>query len=298
LGQTQQAEADFAEAVRLAETRPDWAVGHQQRLLAFALEQEPGQLPNAEAVLLEAVKTFEQLVAEQPRRVEYLHFLADTHRRLAMVLDARGQRDAALAAYRDAIRLHEERLVRVPDPTYGAGERAAVYFPYAQLLSQVGRVEEARAYYDKAEPWQRKSLAAVKAASGPDSLRYAGELATLGRSLLELRKWTDAESVVRECLAIREKQEPDAWTTFNATSMLGGALNGQKKRAEAEPLLVQGYEGMKQRAAKIPIAGKPRLAEALERLVQLYDAWGKPDQATRWRRELESEKADAKPPDQ
>jgi hypothetical protein len=61
---------------------------------------------------------------------------------------------------------------------------------------------------------------------------------------------------------------------------------------------VQGYERMKKRAAKIPIEGKPRLAEALERLVRLYDAWGKPDQATRWRRELGSEKADAKPPDQ
>jgi hypothetical protein len=73
--------------------------------------------------------------------------------------------------------------------------------------------------------------------------------------------------------------------------MLGGALNGQKKRAEAEPLMVQGYEGMKQRAAQIPLNGKPRLAEALERLVQLYDAWGKPDKAARWRSELESEKA-------
>jgi non-specific serine/threonine protein kinase/serine/threonine-protein kinase len=58
----------------------------------------------------------------------------------------------------------------------------------------------------------------------------------------------------------------------------------------AEPLLVQGYEGMKPRAAKIPIEGKPRLAETLERLVQLYDGWGKPDQAKRWRRVLATHK--------
>jgi len=30
---------------------------------------------------------------------------------------------------------------------------------------------------------------------------------------------------------------------------------------------------------------------ALERLVQLYDAWGKPDQAAKWRQELEAAKA-------
>jgi hypothetical protein len=70
----------------------------------------------------------------------------------------------------------------------------------------------------------------------------------------------------------------------------------REKRAEAEPLLVRGYEGMKQRAAKIPIVGKPRLAEAQERLVELYDAWDKPDQATRWRRGLESEKSHAEMP--
>src|SRR5262249_10866207 len=80
----------------------------------------------------------------------------------------------------------------------------------------------------------------------------------------------------------------------HARSMLGRALLGQKRRTEAEPLLVQGYEGMKQRAAKIPIHGKPSLAAALERLVALYDASAKPEQAARWRGELERVKADAK----
>jgi tetratricopeptide (TPR) repeat protein len=254
-------------------------------------------LPKAEALLRAAVKTFDQLVAEQPRDVKNLHFAADTRRCLALVLKARGRRDAVLAEYREAIRLHEERLARVPDSTYHEGERAVAYFEYARLLSQVGQVEEARAHYDKAELWQRKALAAAKADSGPDSLLYAGALASLGLTLLERRKWTDAEPVLRECLALRENQEPDAWTTFSARSMLGGALLGQKKPAEAEPLLVQGYEGMKQRAAKITLGNKPRLAEALERLVELYDAWGKPDQAARWRRELESEKTAARPPD-
>jgi eukaryotic-like serine/threonine-protein kinase len=63
---------------------------------------------------------------------------------------------------------------------------------------------------------------------------------------------------VRECLAIREKKEPDAWTTFNGRSQLGGALLGHKRYADAEPLLLKGYEGMKQREDKIPpIGGSP-----------------------------------------
>ena len=32
------------------------------------------------------------------------------------------------------------------------------------------------------------------------------------------------------------------------------------------------------------------LIQAVERLVQLYDAWGQPDQAAKWRKELEAER--------
>ena len=38
-------------------------------------------------------------------------------------------------------------------------------------------------------------------------------------------------------------------------SQLGEALSGQGRYAEAEPLVVGGYEGMKAREAKIPAGG-------------------------------------------
>jgi hypothetical protein len=63
--------------------------------------------------------------------------------------------------------------------------------------------------------------------------------------------------------------------------MLGGALLGQKKYAEAEPLLLAGYQGMKQRQQSIPPQGKIRLPEAALRLVQLYEALGKKDEVAR-----------------
>ena len=73
--------------------------------------------------------------------------------------------------------------------------------------------------------------------------------------------------------------------------MLGGALLGQKKYADAEPLLLAGYEGMKQREKTIPPQDKDlRLREALERLVQLYEATDKKDEAAKWRKELDTQK--------
>ena len=66
--------------------------------------------------------------------------------------------------------------------------------------------------------------------------------------------------------------------------------------ADAEPLLVKGYEGMKERQDKIPSQVKViRLTEALERLVHLYDATGKKDKADDYRKKLEAERAKASP---
>jgi hypothetical protein len=112
--------------------------------------------------------------------------------------------------------------------------------------------------------------------------------------LLQQQKASEAEPVLRACLAIRAKREPDAWTTFSAQALLGASLLGQKKYAAAEPLLLQGYEGMKQREAKIPAAGKARLTEALERLVRLYEATGQKDKIDEWRKELEASQATRK----
>ena len=88
----------------------------------------------------------------------------------------------------------------------------------------------------------------------------------------------------QDCLAIREKTKPDAWTTFNTRRLLGSALLGQKKYADAEPLLLKGYEGMKEREKSIPKSGAAakRIPEALDALIELYTATNKPDEVKKW----------------
>src|SRR5262249_52433929 len=120
-------------------------------------------------------------------------------------------------------------------------------------------------------------------------LAYAAELALLGRNLLKRQKWGDAEASLRDCQAIREQKQPDDWTTFSTRSLLGEALSGQKKYADAEPLLISGEEGLKLRAAKIPAQAKVRLTEALQGLIDLYTDWDKPDDAAKWQKALEQQ---------
>ena len=114
-------------------------------------------------------------------------------------------------------------------------------------------------------------------------------------NLLHQKKWADAELVLRDCLAIRAKQIPDSWLTFNTQSMLGGALLGQKKYADAEPLLIKGYNGLKTREQTIPKqgGGELRIPEALDRLIELYTATNQPDELKKWRAERAKYPAEA-----
>jgi serine/threonine protein kinase/tetratricopeptide (TPR) repeat protein len=118
-----------------------------------------------------------------------------------------------------------------------------------------------------------------------DDPRLTAVLARLGLLLLKAGRPADAEPILRECLGVREKKEPDAWRTFNAKSMLGGALLGQKKYAEAAPLLLAGYKELKKREKAIPPQGQVRLREAADRLIELYTATNNLAELKMWRAE-------------
>ena len=110
----------------------------------------------------------------------------------------------------------------------------------------------------------------------------------LGLTLLKLDRPADAEPPLRECLAIRDKKFPNLWPRYSTMSMLGaGHFMGQKKYQDAEPLLIQGYDGLKSCENEIPALARFNLKDAGARMIQLYEAWGKADKAAEWRKKLE-----------
>ena len=141
----------------------------------------------------------------------------------------------------------------------------------------------------------QEQLPEARQALPKDSPQLAGLLAPIGLELQTQNNCSEAEPHLRECLAIHGKSPPDVWSSFNTKSLLGGALLGQKKYADAEPLLLAGDEGLKPWAKTIPPPGQIRLPEAVERLVQLDEATGEKDEAAKWHTELEKLKLPAKP---
>jgi hypothetical protein len=152
------------------------------------------------------------------------------------------------------------------------------------LLSAYGRRGQPTA---AAKRLLEASLEDARKQLPPESPQLAGHLASLGLSMLQIQAFPEAEPLLRESLAIRERHEPEDWRTYNARSMLGGALLGQKKYADAEALLKKGYEGMKAREDKIPKSGggESRVPEAIDRLVKLYITTNKPDEVKKYQAE-------------
>jgi hypothetical protein len=151
---------------------------------------------------------------------------------------------------------------------------------------------------DLAIPLDEETLKLKKAKLGPDNPATLVTMASLGRSLLKSRAFTRVEPLLRECLAINEKARPDDWRTFEARSLLGGALLGHEKYADAEPYLRQGYEGMKQREKAIYAPDATALPEALDRLIELETAMNRPDEVKKWQAERAKYPQAALPPQQ
>jgi hypothetical protein len=93
-------------------------------------------------------------------------------------------------------------------------------------------------------------------------------------------KTEEGEPYLREALAIRKKSLPsDSFMIPSTESALGECLTAQKRYTEAEPLLTDGYNALK---SKLNDQDR-RVIEARQRLLKLYELWGKPDLAARYR---------------
>jgi tetratricopeptide (TPR) repeat protein len=162
--------------------------------------------------------------------------------------------------------------------------------------SNLANAYESRSRPADAEPLWRETLEMQRKVAGAyGSYQVGGTLALLGRNLLQQEKWAEAEKVLGECLAIRRKQEPQSWSTFNTASLVGASLLRQKKYKEAEPLLLEGYQGMKQRERYMPPPDRARVTEALQRLVKLYDETDRKDRADEYRKPLPAKQPSSRP---
>jgi tetratricopeptide (TPR) repeat protein len=228
--------------------------------------QASGQLARAVPLLEETLQKWK--VKLGPDHLDTLTCMNN----LAWAYQASGQPAKAVPLYEETLQKRKAQLG--PD--------------HPQTLTSMGNLGKAYAEArqgEKAATTLAAFIDGMRKRAPKDSPQFARLLELVAIELLSCGQHAAAESLLGECLTIRAKTQPDAWNTFNTQALLGGALLGQKKYAEAEPLLVKGYEGMKAREERTPPQGKIRLPQAIDRLIELYTVTHRPEEAMRWQAE-------------
>ncbi|HTV82225.1 MAG TPA: serine/threonine-protein kinase [Acidobacteriaceae bacterium] len=149
----------------------------------------------------------------------------------------------------------------------------------------LGEAYEGLGKYDLARTYEAQALAGLRRVQRPEYPETLTAEADLALDDVSLGDCTQAEPLAREVLEKDKKVQPDDVERFFAESMLGACLTGEKKYAEAEPLLLEGYQGMVTRKARmLAVPDLRELDRAREWIVELYRASGKPEKAIEWKK--------------
>jgi eukaryotic-like serine/threonine-protein kinase len=105
----------------------------------------------------------------------------------------------------------------------------------------------------------------------------------LAANLLHQGKCAEALPFAREANERWKNDRSDNWQRFAAQSVLGEGLVCTKDFSGAEPLLISGYNGLKDSVSRMPAHEKIQIRQAAERLASLYQEWNKPADAQKWR---------------
>src|SRR6185295_6690497 len=112
-----------------------------------------------------------------------------------------------------------------------------------------------------------------------DNPFFANPLMELGLILDKTGQLHEAETYLRQALDIRRRLVPKGNQLIGITEgALGECLSLQKRHAEAEPLLLDSFQVIQSTTG----AGDTRRVEAAQRLVTLYQSWGKPKEAAEY----------------
>lgn len=192
------------------------------------------------------------------------------HNQLAMHLFDSGNMTDAIAHYRQALSVY---IAHQKDRTFAA---AVTKQQLAEALIVAGQYAEAQALARAA----RETLIEQNASR---SEYQPWMMITLAHALTAGGKLQEAESLLRECLIMMDdwplRQEFVDKLGGEARSVLGYNLTAQGRYAEAEPLLIEGFDMLQ----NILVLSRLQSASARSHLVELYDAWGKPAKAAHWR---------------
>jgi serine/threonine-protein kinase len=223
-----------------------------------------GDFTGAEALFREALALRRKLLGSEHPEV------ASIMTNVAGALMGRGDLAGAEALQREAV-LTLRRALGNEHPSV-----AINISNLATLLVERDNLAEAEALFREAVALQRKLL-------GDEHPHLAIDLCSLADALCRAQKPAEAEPLARESLAILQKAHPGGhWNIAMAEGVLGRSLALSRRYADAEALLLGSHPVLEAKLGR----ENPEARKVGGWIVELYEAWGKPEKAARYRARL------------
>ncbi len=186
---------------------------------------------------------------------------------LAFVLRMQGDYESSEVLYRETLAMSRKLL---------GDEHPRV----ATSVNNLAAMLRAKGDIEAAEPLFRQSLAMYRRLLGEKHTHVAASLTNLAWLLVAKGEYEDATQLIGEALEIFRQTLPAGhWWTANAESVRGACLVGLGRYLEAEPLLLGAYPILKQKTGE----RSKHTRDGLRRIVELYEAWDKPEKAAEYR---------------
>lgn len=225
-----------------------------------------GKYADAESLYRRLYEIHSRLLG--PEKVEALLDLGG----IAVAQDNEGKVAEAEPLFRHVV----ESLRRVSGPE--------AYLTLWEMMN-LGEAYEDLGKHSLARDTSAQAFAGLRRVAGPKDPGTLNAETDLALDEVSLGEFTQAEPLAREALEADKKAQPDNWQRFRAETLLGASLAGEKKYAEAEPLLLEGYQGMVTRKGQIlDVPDRRHIDRARTRIIGLYEAWDKPDRAREWKK--------------
>jgi serine/threonine-protein kinase len=305
--QLDEAESHFREALAMQQR----LLGEEHAAIAEGLNnlgsllRRTGEFEEAESLLLKALAMWRSLVGDEHLRV------ATTMNNLGVVYLNRGDHAAAKEMIAESVRQRRKLLNR------NHPQVAQALNNLAKLHADENDVEAAAALYreslsisrqldDPIQPFTLNNLAGLLQRSGAyqeaapllqESLvlfqRFYGESHVyVGISLSNqanlknvMGKHAEAEALAHQSLSVlSENLAADHWRIADAESILGASFTGRGRFAEAETLLLKSYPILRDKNGLHSLYCR----RAVQHLVDLYQASGRPEQAAEYQKLLDA----------
>jgi len=132
------------------------------------------------------------------------------------------------------------------------------------ILSDFASMYQQQGKYALAETYAAQALAGERHALGPEHPDTMNSASDLALALVSEGRFAESEPLAREAVETDRKKRPDDWQYFRAETLLGASLAGHNKYPAAEPLLLEGYQGMAARKERIRVPDWYHLDRARE----------------------------------